>query len=187
MAFVALYDACVLHPEPLRSLLVQLAQTKLFRARWTEDIHQEWMRSVTRLRPHVGPDKLRRVADLMNLAVEDCLVDGHGPLASMLTLPDPDDRHVLAAAIVGRADVIVTSNLRHFPKTILEPLRIEAQHPDVFIRHVLDLDIQAVTAVRLVRARMRNPAMEPAEYLDMLLRQGLPDTVAFLREIVGAL
>ncbi len=97
-------------------------------------------------------------------------------------LPEPGDRHILAAAIVGRADVIVTRNLRHFPTEQLAPYRIEAQHPDVFVRHVLDLhEPLALSAVRDQRASLRNPQRTVTEFLDALARQELPETVAFPR------
>ena len=181
MAFTAIFDACVLYPAPLRDLLMELACTGLFRAVWTEDIHEEWIRNLSENRPDLDRARLRRTADRMSEAVEDCLVVGYESLAETLSLPDEGDRHVLAAAIVGRADVIVTANLHDFPAKALMPYRIEAQHPDVFIRHLLDLDDTAVGAARACRARLRNPPKGVDDYLDTLLRQGLPETVVFLR------
>ena len=187
MAFSALLDACVLYPAPLRDLLVRLARTGLFRARWSDQIHEEWIRGVLRTRPDLA-DRLSRTRSLMDQAVEDALVTGHEPLIPGLALPDPDDRHVLAAAIVGRADVIVTFNLKDFPAEPLAPYRIEAQHPDMFIRHVLDLDeAVALQAVKAHRGSLRQPAMSIEAYLDTLTRQGLPQTVAFLRPWEGFL
>jgi hypothetical protein len=118
----------------------------------------------------------------MDQAVEDALVIGHEPLISELVLPDPDDRHVLAAAIRGRADVIVTFNIKHFPGELLAPFRIETRHPNLFIRDVLDLnEAVALGAVIGHRGSLRHPAFSAEEYLDLLLRQGLAGTVAFLR------
>ena len=118
----------------------------------------------------------------MDSAVDDALVTGFEPLIPELTLPDPNDRHVLAAAITARADVIVTLNLQHFPANALAPYSIEAQHPDIFIRHTLDLDEPvARAAVRDHRASLENPAFGSGDYLALLLRQGLAETVTFLR------
>src|SRR5258706_13313625 len=104
----ALLDACVLYPAPMRDLLMHLAGAGLFPARWTDDIHDEWIRSlVTKGRDR---KRLERTRSLMNDAVPDCLVGGYQSLIPSLTLPDPDDRPVLAAAIVANADVIVTCN-----------------------------------------------------------------------------
>ncbi len=181
MAFVALFDACVLYPAPLRDLLMRLARTGLFRARWSAEIHAEWMEAVRRDRPELA-ERLARTRAAMDGAIEDCLVSGHAALIPLLRLPDPADRHVLAAAIVGRADVIVTCNLRDFPTEALAPYRIEAQHPNLFIRHLLDLDeAAALAAVREQRGALRNPPRSVAEHLDTLARQELPETVAFLR------
>lgn len=118
----------------------------------------------------------------MDGAVADCLVTDHQALIASLTLPDPNDRHVLAAAIAGRADVIATFNLKHFPSSALGSYRIEAQHPDVFVRHVLDLDdAVALSAVRDHRTSLKSLPKTVDQHLDALSRQGLPETVAFLR------
>jgi predicted nucleic acid-binding protein len=181
MAFTGLFDACIFYPAPLRDLMMHLALTDLFRARWTDRIHDEWCAALVRSRPELA-DKLQRTRRLMNEAVEDCLIVGYEHLIDNLTLPDPNDRHVLAAAIVGRADVIVTKNLRDFPKDYLQTYDIDVQHPDEFVRHVLDLDeALALDAIRSHRANLTKPPYDVAGYLDVLARQELPETVAFLR------
>jgi predicted nucleic acid-binding protein len=124
MAFTALYDACVLYPAPLRDLLMQLALSGRFRAKWTNAIHDEWIRSLLRERPDLKPEQLERTRTLMNAHVRDCLVGNYESLISSLSLPDPDDRHVLAAAIRARADVIVTFNLKDFPAEALEKRKV---------------------------------------------------------------
>src|SRR5262249_9025488 len=137
--FAALYDACVLYPAPLRDLLMHLALTDLFRAKWTNAIHDEWMRHVLADRPDLKREQIERTRDLMNAHVRDCLVEGYEALIPTLTLPDEQDRHVLAAAIHAGAEVIVTYNLRDFPKEALDPFGIAAQHPDDFICHLIEL------------------------------------------------
>lgn len=177
-----LYDACVLYPAPLRSLLMYLAMTDLFRARWTDAIHEEWMRSVQKDYPDITRPKVERIRDLMNAHVRDCLVTGYEDLISALTLPDPDDRHVLAAAIRARANVIVTANLTDFPAEILTGYGIEAQHPDEFIQHLLELAPAIVcAAAKKQRESLKNPPMSVEQYLQSLERQGLAQTVATLR------
>lgn len=181
--YTALYDACVLYPAPLRDLLMQLAMTDLFRARWSDQIHEEWIRSVLEERSDLKREDLLRTKELMNENVRDCLVTGYEPLIDTLTLPDMDDRHVLAAAIRGRVDVIVTFNLKDFPADNLALHDVEAQHPDEFIAHLIDLAPTAVLeAAKRVRARLKNPPKSAAEYLDILAKQGLPKTVDFLSE-----
>lgn len=119
-SFIAVYDACVLHPAPLRDLLLRLALTDLFRARWIEEIHAEWVRSVIERRSDLKPEQLRRTRELMDRSVPDCLVTGYESLVEQLRLPDPHDRHVLAAAICCQAGVIVTSiTLGISPKQLL--------------------------------------------------------------------
>jgi predicted nucleic acid-binding protein len=111
----AVYDANVLYPAPVRDLFIRLPQAGLVRARWTETIHEEWIRSVPKDNPHLSAERLARTRTPMNEAVRDCLVTGYEDLVASLSLPDPDDRHVLAAAIRAGADVIATCNLADFP------------------------------------------------------------------------
>lgn len=106
----AIIDANVLYPAPLRDLIIRLAQIGLIRARWTELIHDEWVRNVLKNNLHVSGERLRRMRELMNEAVRDCLVIGYEDLIDSLNLPDPDDRHVLAAAVRSGSQVIVTYN-----------------------------------------------------------------------------
>ncbi|MBC8122315.1 MAG: PIN domain-containing protein [Gemmatimonadaceae bacterium] len=100
-AFTALYDANVLYPAELRNLLMHLASMGLFRAKWSADIHEEWMSSLLKNRPDLTRFKLERTRMLMYKHAVDALVDGYEDLIPGLRLPDPDDRHVLAAAIRG--------------------------------------------------------------------------------------
>jgi predicted nucleic acid-binding protein len=128
--FTAFYDANVLYPAELRNLLMHLAITGLFRARWSAGVHEEWMTALLRNRPDLSREKLERTRILMDKHAPDALVTGYEDLIEGLELPDPNDRHVMAAAIKGRADVIVTANVRDFPADTLTPFEIEAQHPD---------------------------------------------------------
>lgn len=178
--YTALFDACVLYPFQLRDLLLHLSRTDLFRAKWTNDIHDEWIRSLVKN----GGDlkKLERTRRLMDQAVPDCLVTGYERLIDSLTLPDRNDRHVLAAAIKADADVIVTTNLRHFPQAILAKFDIEAQHPDDFVVCQLDLDeAEVLAAVKRQRAALRKPPLSIDEFLRSLERVQLPMTVERLR------
>lgn len=182
--FGAVYDACVLYPAPLRDLLVRLGQTGLFRARWTDQIHDEWIRSLLTNRPDLTAAQLQRSRDLMDRAVPDCLVRGYEPLVGGLVLPDAGDRHVLAAAICAQAGVIVTYNKADFPPAALEPYGIEVQHPDEFVRHLFDLSPAAVCqAVREQRAALVNPPKSVSELLATFLNSGLASTVAALEEM----
>ena len=186
--YTALYDACVLYPAPLRDLLMQLALTDLFRARWSDQIHDEWIRNVLRNQPNLSAEQLERTRRLMNSHVRDCLVTGYESLIPELALPDPDDRHVLAAAIRGGADGIVTFNLKDFPQDRLAPYGIQAQHPDDFIADVIDLHpLKVAAAAETVRQRLKRYPKSRDEYLDILLKQQLPLTVSLLRELWRAM
>lgn len=180
-SFTALYDACVLYPAPLRDLLLELATSEIFKARWSKQIQEEWASNLAKNRPELDRKCIARTRKLMNQAVEDCLIEGYEELIDSLELPDLGDRHVLAAAIKGRADVIVTYNLKHFPEKNLDKYGIEAQHPDEFIGHVIDLQPEKVClAVKSIRKRLRNPPQDVDDYLMSLAKQKLPQTISFL-------
>lgn len=181
--YTALLDANVLYPAPVRDILLQLTVDDLFRAKWTADIHREWIEALLRNEPHRDRAALERTRDLMDRATRDALVTGYESLIASLELPDPDDRHVLAAAIVGRCDVIVTQNLQDFPPDILKLYGIEVQHPDDFLVSHLNLAPGILcSAVRKVRARLKNPPYSVEEYLATLTRQGLVVTASELEQ-----
>jgi hypothetical protein len=180
--YTALLDANVLYPAPLRDLLMQLAITDLFRAKWTADIHREWIEALLRKEPHRDRAKLERTRDMMDSNTRDCLVTGYEALIPSLQLPDPDDRHVLAAAIVGRCDAIVTQNLKDFPEDALAPYGIDVQHPDEFFSNQLNLAPGMFCgAVQKLRRRLKNPPYTTDQYLDILTSNGLVATAAELR------
>lgn len=180
--FTVLFDACVLYPAPLRDFLMRLATTGIFRARWTEAIHDEWKRNLLARRSDLTREKLDRTSSLMNRAVPDCLVTDYETLIEGLQLPDADDRHVLAAAIRGNASVIVTFNLKDFPLETLSQFDLEALHPDEFIDDLFDLDQAAVIkAASDHRRSLNKPAFTAGAYLDLLIRQGLAQTVHSLQ------
>src|SRR5215469_16343775 len=157
--YTALLDANVLYPAPLRDLLLQLAVTDLYKARWTADIHREWIENLLKNEPHRDRAKLERTRDLMDRNTRDALVTGYERLIPSLELPDPEDRHVLAAAIVGRCDVVVTFNLKDFPPEALEPFGIDVQHPDEFLCNHLNLAPGVFYGcVQKIRLRLKNPA-----------------------------
>jgi predicted nucleic acid-binding protein len=142
-------DANVLYSAGLRDLLIRLALHDLFRIKWSDRVHEEWMRNLLAKRPDLIPEKLERTRRLMVDGVPDSLVKDYEPLIEHITLPDPDDRHVLAAAITGQASVILTFNLKDFPQSLLRPYKIEAQHPDKFLCRLLRLKPDPVcTALR---------------------------------------
>ena len=159
--YIVVLDACVLYPAPLRDFLLSLAAAGVFRARWTHLIQDEWMRNLLANRPDLQAGALRRTVATMNDAIADCLIEKFEFMVDSLTLPDPDDRHVLAAAIVGRADAIVTFNLKDFPGENTVVHGIEILHPDDFLVAQYDLmPISVLKSIKANRERLRNPYMD---------------------------
>lgn len=162
---------------------MRLALADLYRAKWTQEIHKEWMGSLLKNRPDLSVERLESVRAKMDLHVRDGLVEGYEELIDGIKLPDPNDRHVLAAAIKANAQNIVTYNLSDFPTSCLSKYGIDAQHPDEFVRHLLDLAPAKVMAtVQETRKSLKNPPKNPSEYLSILEKQSLPQTSAYLRE-----
>lgn len=185
---IAVCDANVLYSASLRDLFVRLALAGLVAFRCTDRIHEEWMRNVIRNYPDLTREKAERVRDLINSAIPDGIVTGYEDLIESLTLPDSDDRHVLAAAIRADAEVIVTFNLKDFPATALAGYNIEAQHPDEFIVSLFDAAPGPVCgAVKRQRQGLRNPPMTAEELLATLEGQGLVQTVSRLRPFADLL
>ena len=180
----AFLDANVLYPPTLRSVLLELAHADLYAPRWSDEVHREWMRSLAEKRPTLPAAAIVRMRALMEAYIGDVSVRGYEPLMATLVLPDPDDRHVLAAAIQGKASMIVTSNLKDFPAAVLAPNQITAQHPDAFVLSLLRADAEGVAmALAADRADLVNPPLSVDEYLATLERGGLPETVAALRPV----
>ncbi|MAM86415.1 MAG: PIN domain-containing protein [unclassified Hahellaceae] len=180
--YTVVYDANVLYPAPLRSFLMYLALSGEFRARWSNLIHEEWIRNLLVQRPDLKREKLERVRDLMNQHVPGSVVAGFESLVDSIHLPDPNDRHVVAAAIQTRAEAIVTFNLKDFPDSALEQYCLTAIHPDEFISSLFELNAGAVIeAARRHRLSLKHPSFSSADYLDLLQRQKLPKTFGILQ------
>lgn len=183
--YTAVLDACVLYPAPLRDLLISLAEEGLFRARWTKRIQDEWIRNLIAKRKDISPEALAKTAALMADAVEDSIIENADHLIDSLVLPDPNDRHVLAAAIVGHADAIITFNLKDFPESSTVVHGVEVLHPDDFLVAQYDLDsIKFLSVVKGLRARLRNPKKSPEELIATFEQQGIPQTCKLLREAI---
>ena len=182
--YTAILDANVLYPQLVRDTLLSLAVERLYHARWTTTIHDEWTRNLAKDRPELAA-RLPQVVELMNASVPDCLVTNYEKLITSIDLPDPDDRHVVAAAIAGHADAIVTFNTKDFPADVLQPYGIEVQHPDEFVMNQLQLQkIPALSAIKKMRARWTNPARPAQELITAFEKRGLPMTADLLREAV---
>jgi hypothetical protein len=175
-------DANILFPVPLCDFFMHLALTGAVRVRWSKCIEDEWVRNVIEKRSDLNPDGIRRRAIMMNQAIPDAMIEGFENLETSLLLPHANDRHVLAAAIIARADAIITKNLVHFPVTALAPYGVEALHPDEFVFHLLGLEPRPVIqAIRRQQANLKNPPKTITEVLATLEKQEMPQTVSWLR------
>ena len=182
--FTAFFDSNVFFGARLRSLMVELAQSGQFRARWSEDVHREWIGAVIEKRPDIDHEALERCKKQMNTAAPDCVVSVYQPLVATLNLPDPQDRHVPAAAIVARANVIVTFNAKDFPEEVLTPLGLHTRHPDEFIADVESLDSALfVEHVCFDIGHYRAPPLTVAHYCASLRKAGVPKTADLIEEI----
>ena len=186
MAPIAIYDACVLYPAPLRDFLLRLARAGVVQARWSDKILDECFRSILKNRPDLSEAALTRTRTLMNTAFPAAGVHDYEMLMPTLSLPDEDDRHVLAAAVRTKASVIVTFNLRDFPVGILEPLGVLAVHTDDFVH---DRIAEGLAPVQSVVAKQAADLLRPPGTVhDVLVRLqgcGLPRSVARLRAEMG--
>lgn len=165
----AVLDACVLYPAPLRDLFMHLAVQGVFQARWTADIHDEWIRNVLANRPDLSRERLERTRALMDENAEGALVTDYEHRIPGLPLPDPNDRHVLAAAVESEAEIIVTWNLRDFPAAVLDLYEVTTQTPDTFLCALYEQNAGAtVKAAANQRAQLRNPPRTVTEFLGTL-------------------
>lgn len=182
--YTVVLDACVLYSIAVTDALMSLATAGLYAAKWTVEIEHEWIRALETARPDLS-GKLDVRRDSMRAAIPDWEVpSAHWRRLDLaVELPDPNDAHVLAAAIAGHADCIVTENLRDFPADILSAFEIEAIDPDTFIVHQWDLHpVVAIAAFKRMRARRKKPESTPEEFADALERAGLVSTAQRLRE-----
>lgn len=185
--YTALLDACVLYPLAMTDALLSLATAGLFAAKWTTRIEEEWIAALERQRPDlIGRLEVRRHS------MREAVVDWEIPERAWryrlpgITLPDENDVHILAAALAGHVDCIVTLNLKDFPAQVLDGFGVEAIHPDTFLVHQWDLEPDtAVEAFRRMRARRRSPSSSPLEFAEALRKAGLPMLAERLTVVAG--
>lgn len=175
-------DANVLYPAPVRDILLSLASNNMFQPKWSATIHEEWVRNLLSNRPDIKRENLENTISSMNAAFQDATTEIHPSTIATLNLPDPNDQHVLAAAITAEAELIATFNVKDFPASILAPFGIEAIHPDDFILGLIAHDkITAFDAFEKQVARLNNPPLSRDYVLNKLHDCHLPKTAATLR------
>jgi len=178
---VVVYDANLLYPFHLRNLFVQLGVDYLVSPRWTDTIHDESMRNLV-ADGRVSSERLLQTRELMQRALPGATVVGFEHRIDSLSLPDADDRHVLAAAIESGAEAIVTFNVKHFPNDALARFGIAARHPDEFLCALYAEDPEAVrAALEVARQNLSVTTPDEGSFITVLERQGLPRFVRELR------
>ncbi len=179
---IALIDTNILYSAGIRDILLQVAISELFEPKWSPDIRDELIDTFRKNRPDIDPQRIERIWTEMNHYFPKANITGYEYLIDDLDLPDPDDRHVLAAAIHATCGYIVTENRKHFPDATLEIYGITKLRPDDFFLMLFHSDLdEFIDAVRMVIARLTNPPYSVEEYLDKRMQDSLSKTVAELR------
>lgn len=180
---VVLCDANVLYGSLLRDLLVRLGVSGALRPRWTTRIEQEWVGNLLEHRPDLSRTRIERTCALMRRAIPEGQVEA-GDDPSVGALPDPDDRHVLAAALACGAEVLLTFNEEDFPAALV-PAPLIVCHPDRFLIRCLQVQPgEVVAAARGILRTLNNPQLTPDEFADGLARAGLPGLAEALQPLL---
>ena len=180
--FLVLLDANVLYPFRKRDVLLRFYNAGLFRARWTERILDEWSSNLLQARPDMRAS-IEAQQSKMREVFPEALVSSFEHLEAGLTLPDENDRHVLAAAIQCGAQHIITDNTRDFPTRELDQFDIEAIEADEFLSRTFDLyTAEAMSVLRDLRSHYSNPAYSPSEFVLDLTAKGMPKLAARARD-----
>jgi predicted nucleic acid-binding protein len=184
-SFTVVLDACVLVPVAAADTLLRLSEREMYRPVWSERILDEAKRAIARLHPELSAEQIEHRFDCMADAFDDASVSGWENLEGSILLPDDDDRHVVACALVAGADAIVTNNIRDFPDKALAPLSIEVIRLDDFLLDIFDLAPEEFAAVIREQANdAMHPPLSASAVLDNLATAGAPETAAELRLIL---
>lgn len=180
--FAAVLDACVMVPVALCDTLLRLAEEQLYRPIWSKRILDEATDAISDIHPDIGSGALQRRVAYMNETFPGALIDDFEQIETGLQLPDPDDRHVVAAALRARADAIVTANLRDFPDHAMQRLDLEVISPDDFLLSQLDMRSAVVLdALDAQAAATRHPRRSVDDVLTSLAKAGVPNFVDEVR------
>ncbi len=185
--FVVVLDANVLYPFRVRDALLRFTEAGLFRTRWSPKILDEWKGSLLKRRPDLE-ESINQQLEAMAQAFPEACVTAGAYLIPSLTLPDPDDCHVLATAIVAGAEHIVTENLKDFPDDVLSPYGLSAISPDDFLTSTFELyPADALSTMRAMRLDYENPPFTPSEFIFDLQAKGLPKLASLLKANIETL
>lgn len=185
--FVVVLDANVLYPFRMRDALLHFAEAGLFRARWSKMILEEWRSALLELKPQLKDSvdsQLRAMAE----AFPEACVEGFDDLIDVINLPDPKDRHVVAAAIVADAEHIITENIKDFPSASISIYGIEVVTADEFLASTFELyPAPATTALRAMRRNYANPPMNAGEFIFDLQVKGMPKLASLLKQHIDVI
>lgn len=185
MAFIAVLDANVLYPAPIRDLLLHLASVSLYQPKWSDSIQDEWTRSLLAKRSDLKKSSLTNTRNWMETVFPDARTPIDNVVKRPINLPDTDDVHVMQTAIKSGANYIVTFNLNDFPSDELSKFGIEAIHPDDFVCHLLDKSPETtLKAFSNQVSMLKNPVKTADEVLAAIKRCGLPKTVQEIRRLI---
>ena len=176
----------MLLPVSLADALLRAAEAELYRPAWSPSVLDEVRRAFVRVHPDLPPSRIDARLRAADRQFPDASARGYEPLVTTLELPDPDDRHVVAAALVAGADAIVTANLSDFPAASLELLGLHAVSPDDFLLDLLDLlDLAPTTMAQIVQEQAHatsRPALDFADVVISLGKAGAAGFAAAIRE-----
>jgi predicted nucleic acid-binding protein len=181
--FTCVLDANVIYPLWIRDLLLWFAHHDLYTPKWSQHIFDEWLEVM--IRKGVPEVEAKKRTSMVNEAFPDALVQNYEPLIETLTLPDIKDRHVLAAAIKTNANLIVTNNLKHFPKDYLSSIGLSAKDADDFLTDIIDLNHSAsIKAFRDMVMNKKNPPLDDYQILNIFRKNGLKNTADYIHALI---
>ena len=181
--FKCVLDTNVIYPLWTRDLLLWFAFYDLYTPKWSNNIFSEWIDVMKR--KGVSEEEAFKRANVMNKAFPDALVENYEPLIDSLSLPDMDDRHVLAASIKTNANLIITNNLKDFPKEYLASFGIKAKSPDDFFTDIIDINQElSVQAFRRLVLNKKNPPYDEYDVLEIFRNNGLKNTADYLHSLI---
>lgn len=181
--FTAYLDTCTLVPIVLSDTLLRVAENGGFRPAWSERILRSVRRVVLDVHDNIDPARIDKRLDDMRAFFPDAMTTGWETLVDSIQLPDVTDRHVVAGAILARADVIVTVNIKDFPATELDRFGLVAKTPDDFLLDLMDLapDRMVETIIEQAAAAL-HPPLEAEDVLIALGRAGAPEFASAVRD-----
>lgn len=181
--FTVVLDTNVVYPVIIRDILFWFAYYELYTPKWSEHIFDEWKRVM--IGKGVSETEAEKRIAKANEAFPDAQVRNYKGLIEQLTLPDKDDRHVLAAAIKANANLIVTNNRKDFPEAYLQSFGLSAKTADDFLTDIIDLNQeQAVAAFKEMVLNKMNPKQDEFEVLNQLRNAGLTATANYLHALL---